>query len=124
MPAHRYMEDNNLAAHAGCQEVSRCCTRGEFQGMCNMHASAKCKIRLPTLALKPRGVITNCPTPKGISGPTKRTYFIQKFIKKSVASSVSVHFTMHSPRVNVETSTKGRGLHLFVNSQHSEILIR
>ena len=52
MPACRYVEGNSLAS---MQEVSRCHTRGEFQETCNMHTCAKLQIRLPTLALKPRG---------------------------------------------------------------------
>ena len=28
-----------LGCHAGCQEVDRCCTRGESQETCNMYAS-------------------------------------------------------------------------------------
>ena len=32
---------DRLGCHAGCQEVSRCCTRGESHGICNMYASTK-----------------------------------------------------------------------------------
>ena len=32
-----------LGRHVGCQEVGWCHTRGEFQGMCNTYASAKCE---------------------------------------------------------------------------------
>ena len=57
------MWKRRLACHAGCQEVSRCCTRGESQGTCNV----TCTLLLspnkaePTLALKPRGDVTRSP---------------------------------------------------------------
>ena len=73
-----------LHCHAGCQEVSRCHTRGESQGMCNVThmpplSSNKAE---PTLALKPRGDVTRSPK-QGISGPTKRTHVLLKLKKKS-----------------------------------------
>ena len=33
---------DRFGCHAGRQEVSKCRTRGEFQGTCNMYTSAKC----------------------------------------------------------------------------------
>ena len=41
--------------NAGCQEVSRCSTRGGSQGMYITFASSKMNKVEPTLALKPRG---------------------------------------------------------------------
>ena len=40
IPGQRYMKEISLAGH---QEVSRCSTRGESLGMCNIYASAKHK---------------------------------------------------------------------------------
>ena len=57
------MWKRRLSCHAGRQEVSRCCTRGESQGTCNVTrmpplSSNKAE---PTLALKPRGDVTRSP---------------------------------------------------------------
>ena len=57
------MWKRQLSCHAGRQEVGRCCTRGESQGMCNITcmpllSSNKAE---PTLALKPRGDVTRSP---------------------------------------------------------------
>ena len=52
-----------LGCHAGHQEIGRCRTRGESQGMCNVThtpplSSNKAE---PTLALKPTGDVTRSP---------------------------------------------------------------
>ena len=72
-----------LGCHAGCQEVGRCRTRGESQGTCNVTRTPLLSSNKtePTLALKPRGDGIISPK-QGISGPTKRTYVLQKFLKK------------------------------------------
>ena len=44
--SHQYlagMWKRQLGCHAGRQEVSRCHTRGESRGTCNMYTSAKLK---------------------------------------------------------------------------------
>ena len=56
--------------------VSRCRTRGESED----HTSEKAR-KGSTLALKPRADVTRSPK-QGISGPTKRTYVLKKFLKK------------------------------------------
>ena len=58
MTAHRYVEENILVAMLAAK---RCHTRGESQGMCNTHMLPPVQIRLPTLALKPRGDIIKRP---------------------------------------------------------------
>ena len=77
-----------LGCHAGRQEVGRCRTRGESQGMCNATGTPLLSLNKaePTLALKPRGDVTRSPKQgyqwprnRGISGPTKRTHVLQKF---------------------------------------------
>ena len=54
---------DRLGSHAGHQEVSRCSTRGEFQGMCNITRTPLPSVNKaePTLALKPRGDVTRSP---------------------------------------------------------------
>ena len=61
------MWKRRLSCHAGRQEVSRCHTRGESQGMCNVTcmpplSSNKAE---PTLALKPRGDVPRSPKRMG-----------------------------------------------------------
>ena len=72
-----------LSCHAGCQEVIRCCTRGESQGMCNVThmpplSSNKAE---PTLALKPRGDVTRSPK-QGYQWPHKKDSCPPKNLKK------------------------------------------
>ena len=43
LPLLKHACEEVTGCHASCQEVSRCCTRGEFQGTYNMYASAKYK---------------------------------------------------------------------------------
>ena len=49
-----------LGCHAGHQEVSRCHTRGESQGMCNVTCMPQLSSNKaePTLALKPKGDVS------------------------------------------------------------------
>ena len=89
--AHRYSEStssnpSNLTSAtvcgdrdwlcAGCQEVSKCSTRGGSWGMYIMFASAM-QIRQPTLALKPRGDVTGNQK-QGYQWPQKWTCVHQK----------------------------------------------
>ena len=75
-----------LSCHAGHQEVGKCCTRGESQGMCNVThmpllSSNKAE---PTLALKPRGDITRS-RKQGYQWPHKKDSCPPKiFLKKSI----------------------------------------
>ena len=84
MPLHLCGRDQ-LGSHAGHQEVSRCSTRGESQGMCNItHMPPPSANKAePTLALKPREDVTRSPK-QGVSGPTKRTHVLQKFKLKKI----------------------------------------
>ena len=67
---------------AGRQEVGKCSTRGESWGMYITFTSAKiANTAEPTLALKPRGVITRNPK-QGYQWPQKRTCVHQKTLKK------------------------------------------
>ena len=52
-----------LSCHAGHQEVSRCHTKGESQGTCNLTHMPPLSWNKaePTLALKPRGDVTRSP---------------------------------------------------------------
>ena len=65
--------------HAGHQEVGRCCTRGEsevyYVGFCQV------QIRLPTLALKPRGDIIRSPK-QGYQWPHKKDLCPPKIFQK------------------------------------------
>ena len=57
-------------------------TYQESQRTCNTYMCLhQVQIRLPTLALKPRGHITRSLN-RGISVPHKKTYVLQKFLKK------------------------------------------
>ena len=50
----------------------------QSQGTCNTYMPHQVQIRLPSLALKPRGVITRS-VEEGYQWPQKRTYVLQKF---------------------------------------------
>ena len=72
-----------LCCHAGCQEVVRCHTRGEYKGTCNVThmpllSSNKAE---PTLALKPRGDVTGSPK-QGYQWPHKKDSCPPKIFKK------------------------------------------
>ena len=75
--------ENVAGCHAGCQEVTRCHTRGESED----HSSEKaCKGS--TLALKPRADVTRSPN-RGTSGPTKKTCVLYKNVfKKCISVSI------------------------------------
>ena len=64
---------DRLGSHAGHQEVSRCSTRGESQGTCNVtHTPLPSANKAePTLALKPRGDVTRSPK-QGYQWPHKK----------------------------------------------------
>ena len=73
-----------LSCHAGHQEVDRCCTRGESQGMCNVTRTPPLSSNKaePTLALKPGGdVITSLK--QGYQWPHKKDSCPPKFKKKN-----------------------------------------
>ena len=85
------MWKRRLSCHVGHQEVSRCCTRGESQGMCNVTcmpllSSNKAE---PTLALKPRGDITRSPK-KGYQWPHKKDSCPPKILKKIPLNQVKM----------------------------------
>ena len=65
----KFVDQKQLGCHVGHQEISRCCTRGEFQELIAqvMKHSSKGSI----LALKPRADITNSPK-QGYQWPNKR----------------------------------------------------
>ena len=98
-----------LDCNAGCQEVSRCHTRGESQRMCNIRTCTpllSLNKAEPTLALKPRGDITRSPK-RGISGPTKRTHVLQFFFKKTktkTKTNGNMGFTFNDIFLKVQVS--------------------
>ena len=67
------MRKRRLGCHASRKEVSRCRTRGESQGMCNVTQTPPLSLNKaePTLALKPRGDITRSPK-QGYQWPHKK----------------------------------------------------
>ena len=67
------MWKRQLSCHVGCQEVSRCCTRGESQGTCTITHMPPLSLNKaePTLALKPRGEVTRSPK-QGYQWPHKK----------------------------------------------------
>ena len=83
---HQYLHANasmwmiQLGCHVGCQEVSRCCTRGasEESFMCRQQST---QARESTLAFKPWADIQNVQYVQNrcISGPTKRTDVLNFF---------------------------------------------
>ena len=77
------MWKRRLGCHADCQEVSRCHTRGESQGMCNVTHTPPLSLNKaePTLALKPRGDITRSPK-QGYQWPYKKDSCPPKILKK------------------------------------------
>ena len=88
------MWKRQLSCHTGHQEVSRCHTRGESQGTCNIThtpplSSNKAE---PTLALKPRGEVTRSPK-QGYQWPQEKDScppkinFKKKFKKKKKCST-------------------------------------
>ena len=79
MPAHRYVEENGLAAILATKRSAGSHTRGESQGMCN-HMPPPGWIRLPTLALKPWGDITEVQT--GVWVASQKGLMFSKFFKK------------------------------------------
>ena len=72
--------------HTGCEEVSKCSTRGESQGMYITFASAKVKKAEPTLALNPRGDVARNPK-QGTSGLKKGHVCQPKTSKKKIGYS-------------------------------------
>ena len=75
---------DRLGSHASRQEISRCSTRGESQGMCNITHTPPPSVNKaePTLALKPRGDTSPEVQKRGISGPTKGLVSSKKYFKK------------------------------------------
>ena len=84
-----------LGCEVGHQEVSRCCTGGESRGTCNLYASMQVRIRLPTLALKPRGDVTKSPK-HGYQWPDKKEkgkFFFKKLLTFNKIRQVTNHFS-------------------------------
>ena len=84
-----------LGCHAGRQEVGRCHTRGESQGMCNVThmpplSSNKAE---PTLALKPRGLITRSPK-QGYTVAPQKGLMSSKNLKKKKKFKSSIRFSL------------------------------
>ena len=77
------MWKRQLSCHAGHQEVGRCRTSGESQGMCNVTCTSLLSSNKaePTLALKPRGDITRSPK-QGYQWPHKKHSCPPKILKK------------------------------------------
>ena len=80
-----------LSCHAGRQEVGRCHTRGESQGMCNItHMPGLSTNKAePTLALKPRGDITRSPK-QGYQWPPKKGRMSSKKILKKKKNKIKL----------------------------------
>ena len=89
-----------LSCHAGCQEVGRCRTRGESQGMCNItHMSPLSSNKAePTLALKSRGDVTRSPK-QGYQWPHKKDSCTQIFFKKNLQTSTKFFSLSICPQV-------------------------
>ena len=79
------MWKRRLDCHAGRQEVSRCHTRGESQGMCNITRTPPLSSNKPepTLTLKPRGDVTRSPK-QGYQWPHKKHSCPPKIKKKKL----------------------------------------
>ena len=71
LPLLKHVYGEATSCHAGCQEVGRCCTRGESREHISHMPPSKVKIRLPTLVLKPRENITRSPK-QGYQWPHKK----------------------------------------------------
>ena len=78
-----------LGCHVGHQEVSRCHTRGESQGTCNITGTPPLSSNKaePILALKPRGNVTRSPK-QGYQWPHKKDSCTPKNFKKKKKISV------------------------------------
>ena len=72
MPSHRYVEER-LGCHVCCQEVGNYSTSGIFATFTHLQV----QIRLPTLALKPRGDINRIPK-QDYHWPHKKDLFFLK----------------------------------------------
>ena len=77
------MWKRQLSCHASHQEVSRCHTRGESQGTCNITCTPPLSLNKaePTLALKPRGDVTRSPK-QGYQWPHRKDSCPPKNLKK------------------------------------------
>ena len=72
--------------HAGHQEVSRCCTRGESEDHRGKHTSEG-----STLALKPRADVTRSPKP-GYQWPHKKDLCLSKYLKNKNSTCAMTYF--------------------------------
>ena len=87
MPAHRYMEEIGSVAMLATKRLAGVAPKVNLREheSHNMYASTKCEIRMPTLALKPRGDVTRSPK-RGLSvAPQKGLMSFKFFLKKSIA---------------------------------------
>ena len=115
--SHQYLAgvwERQLGCHTGRQEVSRCHTRGESQGMCNITcmpplSSNKAE---PTLALKPRGDVTRSPK-QGYQWTHKKDSCPPKIKKKCPNSRISDLLQGYMPFIDT---------HLGDNHIHNKLL--
>ena len=77
LPLLKHACGEETSCHAGHQEVSRCCTRDESQGMYIMYTYTK------ALALKPRKDITKSPK-QGYQWPHKKDLSCPNFKKNKI----------------------------------------
>ena len=79
---YKYVDPKRLSCHAGHQEVSRFCTRAEFEGS--------------MLALKPKAGIT-----RSVSGPSKRTDVLRKIFKNKEKKNRTIrsYIRLHHPYI-------------------------
>ena len=80
MYVFKYVDLKRLSRHAGCQEVSKCCTRGESEESiaCNWRST---QVRDPPWLWNPEHTSSDAQN-SGISNPTKRTSVRPKKFKK------------------------------------------
>ena len=76
-----------LGGYAGIQEISRCCTRGEFEESIGRRREST-QVRDPPWFWNP-GQTSPEVQNRGIIGLTKRTYVLQKYIKYITYSYVT-----------------------------------
>ena len=105
------MWSKRLSCHADLYIVSRCHTRGESQEFI-AHRWQSMQVRDPPWLWNPGETLPEVQN-RSISGPTKRTYVLQKIFKKKTLGLTCVHFSVriltkhfnlnHNPRHNVYT---------------------
>ena len=102
---YKYVDQKRLSCHAGHQDVSKCCTRGESE---ESIASRSGRTHVGDLLLlwKPRQT-----SPEGqnsyINGPTKRTDVLKNFIEKALKS--------HTLKLKPDVGDSNPSLHRKIN---------